>query len=1792
MKRQTMRRKILHLVLSGVLLFSLGAIALLPQPVSAAPGEEALEFDGVGNYVDCGDKTDFEFAAGVSFTLEAWYKGQWSEDIVNALITKGYHSTSAQNPLYIMYLADITGLGGGTAGDVRLGLMMRDSGGANVLNPSILKSTTNVADGNWHYLAIVIDKTEDKAYVYVDGIQEASVDIISDVAAGVNTAPLVLMNHYNRYTPGIVDEVRISNIARAPAEITASWNAEAGERFVVDGDTVALWHMDEGSGGTIFDETANDNDGTISGAIWVAGFPFPAEAPPGVIDKIVFTTPPRTVVINQPSEAMTIQTQDAASNPVPVSGDTTINLYSFLPVGTFSLLPDPWIDISSVVIPTGNSDKTFYFRAEAPYIGDATITAAEAPDVGWTDATQPVTIQGPVQLWRAGSLDSTYLTIQAVTFAVVDGDEIIVFPGTYNGQIVIDKQITVKSQDGAASTIIDAQFGTDVYSEFGGEVPSYPAVWIQRDGVEFGDLDMGFTIRNTAPMVFPEGAEEPGEWGVAILVDAPGCTIRGNTIEDSNPVGIYANVDTAIISQNTVSASIVGIYGGRGGGSILYNTVDSGYWGIIIDSGQGNNNISNNTVSNTWGGAIMVAQGGDNNQITNNELYDNQGMAIGLQQTNNAEVSGNTITTNTTSVAGIYGIDVQGGQNNEIYDNTIEYVLVGGISLEDTSENRLSGNVIWDIYGYDLGGVGSGDANWTREQRRFERFSVKLETGPSTEPLGIARFEIPSISPFRYAEIGGALYFWAYLLDDMFLLPTYQIELDNGVILEVATGREEGLMTNEWLKLSAMGWWTHINTPDPVSQSLSAWIIQYDDAKVVKISVVYSGAADKTVYIDGSGEESMPMAPPPMEPPKGIVIAGSDRNSVSDSTIVAVDGAGVLIVESRQNMLGDNNEIVENGIGIVIENSNENSVRGSLIAANYEGILIRHSYQNQIIGNEIIDNFGGMSGVHLDGESEGNEIHANNIAGNTAFGVVKDGDWEGTTGWVNASGNWWGDASGPSGAGPGMGDAVNDFVHFEPWAERWPDETAPTMEPPLAMPRMTAVLGMFMGDVGPEETTLVVEAWDDDGGVGIAQVTVNLRELLMQMLPSPIVIRLRTDNEPFINIKVRQAMSLAINYDELRSELGGYGNIVLNPEEGLTTDYNSQTAIALLAEAGYGQGFTTEIYMHWRYADAGLADMLMGYWAVIGVDLIIRVVDMGELIHRIKNKEYEQMVSFPYGWGMIPGNKLEQWQDWLSELERSHLGHHDREVYEGVYQRGFNLREDFIKPLAWYLGEDDIQGIMEKLTLGDFFIPVTVADWGGIESYGNIDLTIVDIIQPLKEGWNLISTPVTLDGRYATLENIFNLGGGFIYDVLVDAMYYDPLTQQWPEASAGEEDDLKPLSTYYIYASGNTQIGLIFNRKPTLPPILGLGSGWNLVGLAIPPHKWDSMPVNEAMVTVEDASGVRGYSIVVSPDQRVDYSDEYRYWDAKGREYGFGGYGWNFQQSPWVYTVGSDDIPEMSIGGGYWVFMEASDTLAGFSTTPVTRVFLDEPGHDLDPLVPRYDRERVTRTDYKEYPYEDHTEIYITYSGDVNSGEVFEFYKGRMHEYWGKPTAEESSENSASLDFALVMGEATFSCHIDIVDGESIKILFKVWEPGLDLPDVPRYEWGWVAMTAYSQTTDSTGTQTNISYEGEFDPRSAHKFYWELAEHLKEKGYEEYNWEKIGDEWHNEFAWLMFVRGDEQGRTYLCLIWAERGIIEIERYQFAASVPGEYIDTVIWLWQQEIEMRKWAMWGWGEEEEP
>jgi len=82
-----------------------------------------------------------------------------------------------------------------------------------------------------------------------------------------------------------------------------------------------------------------------------------------------------------------------------------------------------------------------------------------------------------------------------------------------------------------------------------------------------------------------------------------------------------------------------------------------------------------------------------------------------------------------------------------------------------------------------------------------------------------------------------------------------------------------------------------------------------------------------------------------------------------------------------------------------------------------------------IENNNIHNNYGGIYVV----KSSSSYAHHNNIYDNREYGVESVKAHDDTIALFDAICNWWGDASGPSSAGNGSGDAISENVDFNPW---------------------------------------------------------------------------------------------------------------------------------------------------------------------------------------------------------------------------------------------------------------------------------------------------------------------------------------------------------------------------------------------------------------------------------------------------------------------------------------------------------------------------------------------------------------------------------------------------------------------------------------------------------------------------------------------------------------------------------------------------------------------------------------
>jgi len=102
-------------------------------------------------------------------------------------------------------------------------------------------------------------------------------------------------------------------------------------------------------------------------------------------------------------------------------------------------------------------------------------------------------------------------------------------------------------------------------------------------------------------------------------------------------------------------------------------------------------------------------------------------------------------------------------------------------------------------------------------------------------------------------------------------------------------------------------------------------------------------------------------------------------------------------------------------------------VRGA--AMSFESHYGRYLSENvTVAGNTFTGNSLGIYVFDTQTKLTGITVNFNNFGGNTRYGVRNEG---GET--LDATRNWWGDASGPKGVGPGNGDAISSKVLYSPW---------------------------------------------------------------------------------------------------------------------------------------------------------------------------------------------------------------------------------------------------------------------------------------------------------------------------------------------------------------------------------------------------------------------------------------------------------------------------------------------------------------------------------------------------------------------------------------------------------------------------------------------------------------------------------------------------------------------------------------------------------------------------------------
>ncbi|PPA69950.1 glutathione ABC transporter substrate-binding protein [Jeotgalibacillus proteolyticus] len=129
------------------------------------------------------------------------------------------------------------------------------------------------------------------------------------------------------------------------------------------------------------------------------------------------------------------------------------------------------------------------------------------------------------------------------------------------------------------------------------------------------------------------------------------------------------------------------------------------------------------------------------------------------------------------------------------------------------------------------------------------------------------------------------------------------------------------------------------------------------------------------------------------------------------------------------------------------------------------------------------------------------------------------------------------------------------------------------------------------------------------------------------------------NKEPFDDVRVRQAISMAINKEEMINGIyDGYGTIATGPLAppvvGAANDipgleYDVEEAKALLAEAGYEDGFSTIIWTNDNPQRRDIAVAVQNSLADIGVDVQVEELEWGAYLAQTGQGEHDMFIL---GW--------------------------------------------------------------------------------------------------------------------------------------------------------------------------------------------------------------------------------------------------------------------------------------------------------------------------------------------------------------------------------------------------------------------------------------------------------------------------------------------------------------------------------------------------------------------------------
>ena len=218
---------------------------------SSFESTNSFSFDGINDYIDCGDNDNLSFGNGVTdspFSISLW---------LNTGNTSTRGVVSKYGSIGLEWLFYMVG------GKVRF--LLNDT-----INSSNIFATgsTALTLNTWYHVAITYDGSGLSGInIYVNGVLETLTTGGSGYVAMSNTnQPLEIGKYLSRELFGVIDEVAIFNSELSASDITTIYNSGV-PNDLSSFNPISWWRMGEaatyaGGAWTLTDQGSGGNDGT------------------------------------------------------------------------------------------------------------------------------------------------------------------------------------------------------------------------------------------------------------------------------------------------------------------------------------------------------------------------------------------------------------------------------------------------------------------------------------------------------------------------------------------------------------------------------------------------------------------------------------------------------------------------------------------------------------------------------------------------------------------------------------------------------------------------------------------------------------------------------------------------------------------------------------------------------------------------------------------------------------------------------------------------------------------------------------------------------------------------------------------------------------------------------------------------------------------------------------------------------------------------------------------------------------------------------------------------------------------------------------------------------------------------------------------------------------------------------------------------------------------------------------------------------------------------------------------